>query len=174
MMQYTPQHIANFFLEKAEQESRPLDQLKLMKLVYIAYGWSLALTGSKLFAEPIQAWQHGPVIRSLYDEFKHFRRAPINARATEFDLESFDYTEPEIPTSDSETRLILDKVWAAYKRFSGWQLRQKTHEDGTPWTMAYQDGVRDQVIPDDTIRPHFLKIIRQILDAAGTARTAAG
>lgn len=169
-MPYTPQHIANFFLERASDEGRDIDQLKLMKLVYIAYGWVLALTGKRLFREPIQAWQHGPVIRSLYDEFKHFGRRPISSRATEFDFETFDMSEPEIPSSDEETRLILDKVWAAYRRFSGWQLREKTHEQGTPWSIVYQPGLRDQVIGDELIRPHFLTIIRKILDAAGTPR----
>lgn len=171
-MPYTPQHIANFFLERAADEGRELDQLKLMKLVYIAYGWVLALTGQKLFDEDIQAWQHGPVIRSLYDEFKHFGRRPITDRAAEFDYETFEMSQPEVPVSDNETRLILDKVWAAYRRFSGWQLREKTHEHGTPWSMVYRSGARDQVIEDELIRPHFLTIIRKILDAAGTPRTA--
>lgn len=46
---YTPQHVANFFLDRAEEEGFPLTQLKLMKLVYIAYGWHLAITGEALF-----------------------------------------------------------------------------------------------------------------------------
>jgi len=171
-MSYTPQHVANFFLARAAQEGRELDQLKLMKLIYIAYGWVLALTGRKLFREEIQAWQHGPVIRSIYDEFKHFGRKAITAKASEFDYETFDMSEPEIPQSDTDTRLILDKVWAAYKRFTGWQLRQKTHEAGTPWSVVYSPEVRDQVIGDDLIRPHFLTIIRKILDAAGTPRAS--
>lgn len=165
-MTYTPQHVANYFLDRAAEEGRTLDQLKLMKLVYIAYGWVLALTGKRLFDEPIQAWQHGPVIRSLYDEFKRFRRDPISTRATEFNLDTWDVTTPEIDHADSGTRLILDKVWAAYRAFSGWQLREKTHEPGTPWTLTYDPAQRDREIPDELIRPHFLSIIRRILDAA--------
>ena len=165
-MPYTPQHVANYFLDRAEAEGRPMSQLKLMKLVYIAYGWYLALTGKKLFCEDIQAWQHGPVIRSLYDELKHFGRSFIVGRTSEFDYETFERTEPEVPATDTDTRVVLDKVWAAYKRFSGWQLREKTHESGTPWSLVYNPDVRDQIIPDETIRPHFLAIIRKILDAA--------
>lgn len=172
-MTYTPQHIANYFLARAESEGRSLDQLKLMKLVYIAYGWYLALTGKQLFREEIQAWQHGPVIRSIYDEFKHFGRDAISCRASEFDYETFEMSEPEVPHSDGDTRLILDKVWAAYRSFTGWQLRQKTHEANTPWSMVYRRGARDQVIGDELIRPHFLTIIRKILDTAGTTRASA-
>jgi len=168
-MAYTPQHIANYFLERAKSEGREIGQLKLLKLVYIAYGWMLALTGDRLFNEPIQAWQHGPVIRSLYDEFKHFGKSPITDRAMEFDLDSMEQFEPHVPAEDSQTRMILDKVWAAYKRFSGWQLREKTHEENTPWSQVYDASKRDQVIPDDLIKPHFLGKIRQILDAAAPA-----
>lgn len=173
-MTYTPQHIANYFLERSDDEGRALDQLKLMKLVYIAYGWYLALTGKKLFKEDIQAWQHGPVVRSLYDEFKHFGRRPIAQRATDFDLDSFELTEPQVPADDRDTQLVLEKVWAAYKRFSGWQLREKTHQDGTPWSLTYNAAERDQVIPDELIRPHFLTIIRKILDAARSSSPVTG
>ena len=40
---YNPAHIANFFIGKAKEESEPLTQMKLMKLVYIGFGWVKAL-----------------------------------------------------------------------------------------------------------------------------------
>ncbi|MFD1703365.1 Panacea domain-containing protein [Methylopila henanensis] len=170
-MKYTPQHIVNYFLTRAEREGRPLTPLKLIKLVYIAYGWVLALTGKRLFDEPIQAWQHGPVIPSVYHEFKHYGKRPIEDKATCFDLDTFDFTVPEIEASDKETKAILDKVWSAYKMFSGWSLRQKTHEPGTPWSQTYEEGVSDKEIPDTLIAPHFKKRIREILDAADRQAT---
>ena len=47
-----PRSIAIWFIKKAEAEQNPLDQIKLMKLVYIAQGIALAV-GRKLFEEPI-------------------------------------------------------------------------------------------------------------------------
>jgi uncharacterized phage-associated protein len=41
---YTPSHIANYFLKRAESQG----EFKLLKLVYIGYGWVLALTDRKL------------------------------------------------------------------------------------------------------------------------------
>lgn len=163
---YTPQHIANYFLARAQEEGRNLTPLKLLKLVYIAYGWVLALTGRRLFEEEIQAWQHGPVIPSLYHEFKHFGREPVTERAQAFDLDSFDVVRPEVPESDKETALILDKVWSAYKAFSGWALRNKTHASDTPWSDVYEDGRRNIVIPDEKIADHYRKRIEKYLDAA--------
>lgn len=163
-MTYTPGHIANFMLERADREGRALTQLKLLKLVYIAYGWVLATLDKKLFDEPIYAWQHGPVIRSLYDEFKHYGRDPIDCRSVSFDLETFDMTEPRIDDNDTRTLTVLDKVWDVYKGHSAWALRNKTHEPDTPWSRTYQEGVRDTEISDDLIKPHFEAKIRQILD----------
>ena len=165
-MAYTPQHIANYFLERAEAERRPLTQLKLIKLVYIAYGWYLALTGNRLFEEPIQAWKHGPVIRSLYDEFKHFGSAPIDCKAMDFDLDTLEFHAPHVPDDDKETRLILDRVWASYKDFSASALRNKTHEVDSPWDRAYVDGVRNLTLSDPDIREHYTHRIRRYLNAA--------
>jgi uncharacterized phage-associated protein len=166
---YTPQHIANYFLDRAKEEGRDLDPLKLIKLVYVAYGWVLALTNEKLYDEPIQAWQHGPVIPSIYHEFKHYRSGPIGEPSGVFDMDTSTYTIPRIPNSDAQTNLILEKVWAAYRKFSGWALRNKTHEQGTPWSQTYVNGLKDQVIPDNLIAAHFHQRIREIVDAARAA-----
>ena len=141
-MTYTPQHVANYFLDRAKAEGHRLSLLKLINMVYIAYGWTLALTNERLFHERIQAWKHGPVIPSLYHEFKHFRSNSIDERSMRFDLDTGDEVFPTIPQDDTDTNLILDKVWAAYSRLSGWSLRAKTHEAGTPWSIAHQTPPR--------------------------------
>lgn len=163
---YTAQHVANFFLSKAENENAPISPLKLLKLVYIAYGWVLALKDLRLFEDEIQAWQHGPVIPSLYHEFKHFRSGPITEKAGLFDLDSFSYEVPEIPTDDKDILVILEHVWGVYKRFSGWSLRNKTHAPHTPWDTVYEDGCRDRPIPDNLVKDHYVHRISEYLNAA--------
>tara|TARA_R110002110_G_scaffold37601_5_gene124047 strand:- start:2838 stop:3344 length:507 start_codon:yes stop_codon:yes gene_type:complete len=167
-MTYTPQHIANFFLEKADSAGAPITQLKLLKLVYIAYGWHLALKNDRLFDEPIEAWQHGPVVPSIYHEFKHFGKRPITARSLEADLDGDELclTVPEVPETDASTRFVLEKVWAAYRKFSGWDLRNKTHEEGSPWEKVFKDGERGIIMDDNDIRDHYIHRIRRYLDQA--------
>lgn len=164
-LNYTPQHVANYFLDRAAASGRPLTPIKLIKLVYIAYGWVLALTNKKLFAEKIEAWRHGPVIPSLYHEFKHFGGSPIDDRAKLVDYYDMSQTEPRIDR-DKDIIDILDKVWASYHTVSGWNLRDKTHEVGTPWQKTYVPGM-NAVIKDDLIGPHYRERITEILDAAG-------
>lgn len=155
MANYTPQHVANFFLKKAQDESRPIMQLKLIKLVYIAHGWNLALAGEPLYDEPVQAWKHGPVIASVYHEFKHFGRRPIDQLAEHRNLDTMAADYPEIPKSDATTLKISNLVWNAYRKFSGEALIEKTHEEGSPWSRTFKPGVRYSVIEDHLIRKHF-------------------
>jgi uncharacterized phage-associated protein len=166
IMKYTPQHIANFILERGEQDKVEISPMKLLKLVYISYGWVLALTDKKLFEEDIQAWKHGPVIPSIYHEFKHFGKLPITERALVVDLDAETVTCPTVSRDDRDTNLILGKVWSVYKDFSGWSLRNKTHEEGTPWKDVYKPGEFETVIPDDKIKSHYKERIKTYLDAA--------
>ncbi|QLH42366.1 MAG: DUF4065 domain-containing protein [Coxiellaceae bacterium] len=58
--------------------------MKLAKLIYVAHGWSLALNDVPLIDEAVQAWKFGPVIESVYHEFKHFGNDVINSLAIDF------------------------------------------------------------------------------------------
>ena len=168
-MTCTPGHVANFVLDRAFEERHPVTQMKLQKLVYIGYGWTLAVLDRKLFDEPIHAWKHGPVIRSLYDEFKHYRARPIDRHSMDFDFESSRIDFPRIPGDDEDVNLVLDKVWNVYKNFKAATLRNKTHEPGSPWQQTYRPGERDSVIPDELIRNHFESKIMEYLENAGQA-----
>lgn len=160
---YTPQQVANFFLDKSEVEGLPMTQLKLLKLVYIAYGWVLALTDEKLFGEPIEAWQHGPVVESLYHEFKHFKKAPITGRSEDVDLDSWEVVQPRIPEDDHDTVGILNKVWVAYRHFQAWDLRNKTHEKDGPWDRVYVAGEHGITLKDEDICEHYRDRITKYL-----------
>ena len=164
---YSPSHVANYFLHRANKEDVKITQLKLLKLVYIGYGWVQAVLNRPLFKEGIEAWQHGPVVPSLYNEFKHFGRNPITSLATEFDLEALEFMPVEIPNEDSEARIVLGKVWDVYSRFTASALRNKTHEANTPWTNTYKDGqgFGDEIAPE-MIKEHFHRKIAEYIEAA--------
>ena len=169
---YKSQHVANFFLGESVKDGVKLDQLKLIKISYIAYGWVLAVLDEKLFSEEIEAWKYGPVIPSLYHEFKKFGYDTIKGKSVRMDVtDDFEVhvSVPEIPTSDERTRGILDIVWDVYKNYTGTALIRKTHQADSPWTAVYEPNVHDIVIPDDLIKPHFEMKIRQYLNAAGRA-----
>ena len=169
---YKAKAIANFFLAKGEAEGMPLSNMKLQKLVYFAHGWHLALIGAPLIDERIQAWEFGPVVRTLYDEFKSYGSAPITGRAQSLETTGahLRFFEPDVPSTDTQTVALLDRVWETYKKFNAYQLSALTHTAGSPWdvTWSANTGVRNVTIDDDAIRTAFAKAA----DANRAARKA--
>ena len=68
----TVRDVADYMLQRADEDSMRVTHLKLQKLCYYAQGYSLALLSRPMFEEPIEAWEHGPVVRELYDTYKRF------------------------------------------------------------------------------------------------------
>src|SRR5208282_4587731 len=71
--QYPSMAVANWFIENLSR----VDPLKLQKLVYFAHGWHLALRDQPLIDELVEAWDYGPVVPSLYHQFKRYGNQSI-------------------------------------------------------------------------------------------------
>lgn len=122
--------VADYFLSKTDEEAGDvISNLKLQKLVYYAQGFTLAVTGKPLFNEPIEAWQHGPVVPDLYHKYKDHGAYGIPA-PTNVDFSKF----------SSEIKEILDEVYDVYGQFSAWKLRNMTHEEA-PWKNTERGDV---------------------------------
>lgn len=172
-MTYTAQHIANFFLDKAENEKLSITQMKLLKLAFFAYGWVAAVLDKQLFPDEIEAWYHGPVIPSLYHEFKEFKQNPITRRAIDFNLDTEKLETPRVAATDQDTTFVLETVWDIYKHFSAGALRAKTHEADTPWKQVYQPNEFGIVIPHNLIKDYFQRKISEYLSVRQPAAKTA-
>ncbi|MBK8221028.1 MAG: SocA family protein [Candidatus Obscuribacter sp.] len=155
----TPQAVANFFLQMAADEGKNLTPLKLIKLVCIAYGWVLVTLEQRLFRERIEAWSFGPVVPSLYHEFKIYRKQPIDRFALDYDFDG-NSTLPRVPAENSALHQVLTKVWDMYKHLTAAQLVSLTHEVGSPWSQATSVG--DRYIDDLLIRDHYESLLEQL------------
>lgn len=150
----TPAEVANYFIWKAHQEEKTLTAMKLIKLVYIAYAWVLTTYDRRLFGEDIQAWEKGPVIPSLWNEFKTCA-SNIDRYAIAFhsDVSKDDYSGeyyPLISDDDKDVVRVLAGVWDHYKDKSGTELSDITHQDGSAWQAAWNGGEgRNCQINDD-------------------------
>ena len=153
---YSALAVANYFLDLAKANRSSLDPMKLQKLIYFAHGWHLALyDGQPLVNEEIQAWQYGPVIQSVYHEFKQFGAEAITKLATDID-ESGELVTPRIPLDDARTMALLNKIWEIYSKYSGIQLSHLTHEPNSAWSKARKDnedfkfvGIKNNEIQED-------------------------
>lgn len=143
----SPFAIANYFIRKSAESGVPLTPMKLIKLVYIAHGWYLALAGKPLLGESIEAWQYGPMIKSLYRAFKCYGNKPLPLSAA---------TDAVIDDNEHEdVRRLLDKIWERYSRLTAAQLSTITHQPDTPWSQVYDPYQRGTLIPDHLIRKHY-------------------
>jgi len=140
--------IADTILGIAKENGHKLTPMQLVKLTYIAHGWSLGLGRGALFNNRIEAWKYGPVIPDLYQVTKKYGRKPI----------PLDLISPDASKVDESTRLFLQSVYEAYKKFNGIQLSYLTHMSGTPWDELYMDGIQHIEIPDSLIEKHYKRI----------------
>lgn len=159
----TAKAVANYFLDIAKREKASITSMKLQKLVYVSHGWFLALVDLPLINEPVEAWQYGPVIPSLYQEFKEYGKTPIDKPAVDYEMVAgtIRLVEPSVDEVKGIS-LLLDKVWDAYGGLSAYQLSNMTHEPDTPWDQVWNgsDGskVRGLDIPDEVISRHFKQL----------------
>lgn len=159
-MIYSPKAIANFFIEIAKEHGESVRPMKLQKLVYYAHGWFAGHTNQPLIDEAVEAWQYGPVIPSLYHEFKRFGSNPITAKATDF----VDFKIVEVlPPKDESVKKFLRNIWTSYGKFTGITLSEMTHAEGSPWDVTRKEkaGVKGADIPFTRIADHFKEVIEK-------------
>ncbi len=141
-MPFSSKAVANYLLDRAEADGKTLNPM-----------------------------QYGPVVPTLYHEFKDCGGGAIRERATSVRLVAnpktgrktlVEFIAPSIDdASDPGQRVlardVLDKVWRVYGGFSAVELSQMTHERGGPWdvTREANPGIRGVDINDDLIREYF-------------------
>ncbi len=150
--------VADDVLKLAMRQGKTLTPMQLMKLVYIAYGWFLAMRGEKFFPDRIEAWKYGPVIPNPYQATKRFRGDEIPHVL----IADSDISDPGIEN-------FLDSVVSNYGGYSGIALSNLTHKMGTPWEQVYQPNVLGIEIPDALIREHYQRGLDARQGAGATA-----
>lgn len=133
--------VAKYFIHLSEENTPyAITPLKLQKLVYYAQGFHLRETGKPLFNEDLLAWDHGPVVRKLYNDYKHLGYFTIS-------WEPFDDANNEL--SRREIKTIKD-VWENYGHLDGKFLEELTHQED-PWLFTD----KNDAIDIDLIKKYF-------------------
>ncbi|MFN7922844.1 MAG: DUF4065 domain-containing protein [Bryobacteraceae bacterium] len=100
----------------------PTPAMKLHKLVYYSQAWSLVWDERPLFANRVEAWANGPVIRDLYE-----------AHRGQFEVAKLSKGSPtRLTVSQRET---VDAVLKFYGNRPGQWLSDLTHQED-PWKNA--------------------------------------
>lgn len=142
------EHVAEYllYLDAQSPDSDGISHLKLQKLLYYAQGYYYATYQIPLFVETIEAWQHGPVVESIYQRYKGYQKAALPAPEC-FDLQSLSLPQ----------RQILQQIYQKYGQYSAWALRQKTHQE-SPWKEAWSWGPNAE-ISHEALTNHFKHLV---------------
>lgn len=136
--------VANEFIRLGIKDGETFTPMQLLKLVYIAHGWMLAVYSEPLISERIEAWRYGPVIPDLYQKIKKYGGSSI-ANLIEGDNSKI---------NDEQKSQIIKFVYEQYKEFDGIRLSSITHQPNTPWKQTYEPGY-NKAISDDLIQHHY-------------------
>lgn len=144
MANHTALQVAKWFLAHNrnianDEGAEYISNLKLQKLLYYAQGSFLAVTEKPLFDDSIVAWQHGPVVESVYHAYKSNGANGI-AFEEDFDFSAFTGEENE----------LLTEVYDTFGQYSAWKLRNMTHSE-SPWIETRQNDI----ISQEKIREYF-------------------
>lgn len=131
--------IANEILQRAWQEGLELTQIDIQKISYFLHGHHLRDHGKPLISTQFEAWDHGPVQRSLYDAFKHYGDQPIDEPACKFD--PIKRTTHEFPRlTDNAAISTIETHLNKYLEIPSFELVDITHRPGTPWSQTVEEA----------------------------------
>jgi len=156
--------VANYFIGKAHEAGESMTLLRLIKLVYIAHGWCLGLTGKPLIGEEVQAWKYGPIVPSVYHDFRSWGQGSIGQQKALLNGDG-NYVIPTV--KDAFAKQLLNKVWDEYRDFDGLQLSTLTHQEGTPWDVVnirHRGELRNDgaaVISPELIARYYMELAEQ-------------
>ena len=133
---YNALTIAKWIINKIHPEP-----LKLQKLLYLAQGYSYAFYDRPLFEEELEGWVHGPVVREVYNQFKHYQ---YNAIDIDFEVEEL----------DSEAQDVLNYVIDNFSKYDAKYLENLSHNQ-EPWITS-RDGLDPDERSDKTISKEII------------------
>lgn len=120
-----PIDIAKWFINRTDRAAGDdMTHLKLQKLIYFAQAWHLANLGKPLFEEDMEAWAHGPVVPSVWHEYKGYQWESIPS-GDDADV-------------DNNVAAYLEKIYRKYGEYSGKALERLTHSH-EPWLKTRGD-----------------------------------
>ena len=139
-------HVLNRCMDLGE----PTTHFKLQKMLYILEVKSLIHSGKSLIDENFEAWEYGPLLRSVYDKYSYMAACEINVRQQ---------TDRGLP-SDQRNAIInnIDELAG----MNLWELAQYSMEPNTPWAKVYKKGTQVQ-IPNQLI-VSYAKELREEID----------
>lgn len=140
---YTALDVAKYVIWYCAKQGYSVSNLKLQKMLYFIQADFLVNRSSRCFADKIEAWGLGPVVSSVYEEYKKYGSAEIPSTSCE--------TAPvKIRRTDqSRIKKIVDEC----SRYTASALVEITHKQ-EPWRRVYKKYENNEITVE-SIRAYF-------------------
>ncbi|CAM4346026.1 Uncharacterized phage-associated protein [Pedobacter westerhofensis] len=160
-MSYPAITIANELIKLSLSEEIPVTPMKLQKMLYLANGIAYKRKGQKLIDERFEAWDYGPVIESVYHEFKEYRgdTIPQPKNVPVFVGGKTLVNSSAINVNDEDLSIIRE-AWDNAKNLDGLTLSKWSHNQNSPWDKAFHAQPKSVYISDDDIKSYFENFIK--------------
>lgn len=160
--------IANYIIEYSNEKSYSINNLILQKILYFANVIKIVDTKIPLFEEQMEKWKYGPVVPSVYHEYKRFGAFQITKQdiVKEYfcfentennslgNIKIFKYKPQDIPELDIN---LLKKVIDRFSNVDIFDIVEKTHKQ-EPWEKyekSINDGVQGLKYTNEEILSYF-------------------
>ena len=137
--------VAAMIIDLSLKIGEPVTNMKLQKLLYYSYSWYLVKKKGKekLFDEPIEAWQYGPVVKNIYEEYKTNGADVIKESSS-----------GDVSLLDDDAIEVIEGVFRVYGDKTAIELMDLSHSE-QPWRDSYVEGKEGSVIDDKVIFTYF-------------------
>lgn len=140
LMVYRALDVARYVINYANDNNMIMSNLKLQKVLYfIQLEYLLQGKNEPCFSDDIAAWEFGPVVPSVYFEFKKYGALPIPKILYMYDDSKglWNLSKREYCSSiKDEDRKIIEDVVNVCNKYSASHLVEVTHRQ-MPWKKAY-------------------------------------
>lgn len=156
-MAYNVLDVARYIINYGSQHSYDISNLKLQKILYFVQASFLVDKHEVCFNEDIEAWDFGPVVPEVYQEFKMYGSSVIPYINSYIDL-SNGIWESSLKAYDenivsSEDRKIINDMVDQCSKYSARDLVEITHNQA-PWMNTYRKGWNN-IISKECIYDYF-------------------
>lgn len=154
---YSVWDVSHYIIRYSNERDYGVSNLKLQKLLYFVQAFFLINDHLPCFAEQIEAWDFGPVVPEIFEEYERYGGLDIPAityhvRFAEnlWDSERIYYDNSVITDKDKEMiRAVVDE----FASFSATELVKLTLLQD-PWINAYASACKMEIKPD-AIKEYF-------------------
>lgn len=135
--------LSKYIITKCMNDRKPISNLQLQKILYYIQVEFLQKRGIRAFSDEIEAWQFGPVVRAVYQQYCGAGSFPLRIKYE------------DVPMLSGDDKITIDRIIEEKRDKKPWDLVEDTHDKKKAWYHIYNGGQGNKsIIPEKEIRKH--------------------